>query len=121
MTQGSCCASSSKNDMAEKPGDGCCGPEKSEKKGCGPCGLFKTNVGKIDRMIRMIIGLGLISLVFIGPQTPWGWVGVLLVISALLGRCELYRCMGITTKSCCSKDDKVGSCCGSKDEQKMEG
>jgi len=30
------------------------------------------NVGTLDRVLRIVIGLGLISLVFIGPKTPWG-------------------------------------------------
>ena len=34
------------------------------------------NVGTIDRVLRIVVGLALISIVFIGPQTPWGWIGV---------------------------------------------
>ena len=37
---------------------------------------MKQNVGTIDRAIRAIAGIGLISLVFVGPQTVWGWIGV---------------------------------------------
>jgi hypothetical protein len=34
--------------------------------------VLSKNVGSIDRILRIVVGLGLISLVFIGPQTPWG-------------------------------------------------
>ena len=34
---------------------------------------MEKNVGGIDRILRIVVGLGLISLVYVGPQTPWGW------------------------------------------------
>lgn len=35
---------------------------------------MRCNVGKVDRIIRLVLGLALVSLVFVGPQTPWdGW------------------------------------------------
>lgn len=55
------------------------------------------NVGAIDRAIRLIVGLVLISLVFFGPQTPWGWLGLLPLISAALGSCPAYRLFGLNT------------------------
>ena len=55
------------------------------------------NVGSVDRVIRLILGLGLISLVFVGPQTPWGWLGVILLVTALVGWCPLHKLMGIRT------------------------
>lgn len=57
-----------------------------------------TNVGRIDRILRIIIGLALISLVFVGPQTAWGWIGVVPLVTALLGWCPGYALLGI--KSC---------------------
>lgn len=58
---------------------------------------MKANVGSIDRALRIIVGLGLISLVFVGPQTPWGWVGVILVVTGLVKWCPIYRALGICT------------------------
>lgn len=55
------------------------------------------NVGGIDRVLRIIIGLGLISIVFIGPQTPWGWIGIVPVTTALLGWCPAYSLFGLKT------------------------
>ncbi len=55
------------------------------------------NVGGVDRIIRIIIGLGLISLVFVGPQTPWGWIGLIPLATALIGFCPAYRLIGMDT------------------------
>ena len=55
------------------------------------------NVGTADKVIRVIIGLGLISLVFIGPQTPWGWLGVIPLATAAMSFCPFYRLFGIRT------------------------
>ena len=48
------------------------------------------NVGGIDRALRIIIGLVLISLVFIGPKTPWGWIGVIPLATGFIRFCPLY-------------------------------
>lgn len=58
---------------------------------------MKANVGSIDRVLRVIVGLVLISLVFVGPQTPWGWIGVVPLLTALIGYCPLYSIIGIKT------------------------
>ncbi len=55
------------------------------------------NVGSIDRVLRIVLGLVLISLVFVGPQTPWGWIGVILIGSGLIGFCPAYRLIGVNT------------------------
>ena len=57
------------------------------------------NEGTIDRALRVILGLVLIALVFVGPQTPWGWVGVVPLLTGLVGFCPLYRLVGINTCS----------------------
>ena len=56
-----------------------------------------TNVGTIDRALRIVVGLALISLVFVGPQTPWGWIGAIPVLTAVVGFCPAYRLFGIRT------------------------
>ena len=55
------------------------------------------NVGGIDRVLRIVVGLGLISLVFVGPQTPWGWVGIVPLVTALIGYCPAYSIFGLST------------------------
>jgi hypothetical protein len=59
--------------------------------------MLAKNVGSIDRILRIVVGLGLISLVFVGPQTPWGWVGVVPLLTALISFCPLYTLLGIRT------------------------
>ena len=58
-----------------------------------------TNVGPLDRILRAIIGLGLLSIVFIGPQTPWGWIGLIPLATAVIGWCPPYALLGLSTCS----------------------
>jgi len=55
------------------------------------------NVGAIDRVLRVVIGAILLALVFIGPKTAWGWLGVIPLATGLIGFCPLYRLLGINT------------------------
>ncbi len=55
-------------------------------------------VGNLDRGIRIVLGLVLIAMVFIGPQSPWGWIGVVPLVTGLIGWCPLYRIFGVSTK-----------------------
>ena len=56
-----------------------------------------TNEGGIDRGLRVAAGLVLLSLVFIGPQTPWGWIGIVPLATGLIGWCPAYSLFGIST------------------------
>lgn len=55
------------------------------------------NVGTIDRVLRIVVGAGLIALVFFGPKTPWGWIGVVPILTALIGWCPAYTLLGVKT------------------------
>ena len=55
------------------------------------------NLGTIDRAVRAVLGLVLIALVFVGPQTPWGWLGLIPLVTAGISFCPLYRLFGIRT------------------------
>jgi hypothetical protein len=57
------------------------------------------NVGSVDRILRVIVGAVLIVLVFVGPKTPWGWIGLIPIATALIGWCPAYRALGIRTCS----------------------
>jgi hypothetical protein len=59
--------------------------------------VFKTNEGTIDRALRVIAGIVLISLVFVGPQTPFGWIGVVPLLTGLVGWCPVYTLLGLNT------------------------
>jgi hypothetical protein len=56
-----------------------------------------TNEGTIDRVLRVIVGAVLIAIVFVGPQTPWGWIGLIPLVTGLVGICPLYMILGINT------------------------
>lgn len=50
-----------------------------------------------DRGIRVALGLALLSLTIVGPQTLWGLVGLVPLITGLSGYCPLYRVVGVNT------------------------
>lgn len=58
---------------------------------------MKVNEGKLDRIVRIILGLGLLSLVFAGPQTLIGLVGLIPLTTGIVGFCPLYRVFGLST------------------------
>lgn len=62
------------------------------------------NVGGIDRVLRILIGLVLIALVFVGPQTAWGWIGIVPLATGLLGWCPPYSLFGFNTCKVPKKD-----------------
>lgn len=55
------------------------------------------NEGTLDRALRVALGVGLVSLVFVGPKSPWGWIGLLPIVTGLLGSCPAYTLFGIST------------------------
>ncbi len=58
---------------------------------------MQTNEGKLDRMIRVIVGLVLLSLTLVGPQSMWGLVGLVPLLTGLVGYCPLYSVLGINS------------------------
>jgi hypothetical protein len=55
------------------------------------------NVGSADRAVRIALGIGLLAMVVVGPQTPWGWLGLIPLGTALVGWCPLYAMFGISS------------------------
>ncbi|MBR2537286.1 MAG: DUF2892 domain-containing protein [Hyphomicrobium sp.] len=60
------------------------------------------NVGTIDRTLRIVVGLGLLSLVFIGPQTLWGLAGLIPLMTGIAKFCPAYCAAGLST--CAARD-----------------
>ena len=58
---------------------------------------MKKNMGGIDRVLRGIVGVVLITLVFVGPQTPWGWLGLIPLGTAIFSFCPAYLPFRINT------------------------
>lgn len=59
--------------------------------------LFPTNEHTAERVLRVLAGLGILSLAFVGPRTPWGYLGLIPLATGLLGSCPLYTLLGIST------------------------
>lgn len=55
------------------------------------------NEGKLDRILRVVVGLVLIALVYVGPQTQWGWIGIVPLLTGIVGFCPAYKLFGIDT------------------------
>lgn len=66
--------------------------------------IFPRNEHSIERVLRVVVGVAALSLVFIGPQTYWGLLGVVPLATGLLGSCPLYTLFGLST---CSNENKT--------------
>ncbi len=58
---------------------------------------MKSNVGGIDRILRIVIGLVLIALAVTGTIGVWGWIGVVPLATALFGFCPAYTLLGFSS------------------------
>jgi hypothetical protein len=60
--------------------------------------MFMTaNEGTVDRAIRILAGVVILSLAFIGPRTAWGYLGIIPILTGALGYCPVYALLGINT------------------------
>ena len=58
---------------------------------------MSTNESTFDRIVRAVLGILLISVVFVGPKTAWGLLGFVPLLTGLVGFCPLYRFFGVST------------------------
>lgn len=58
---------------------------------------MKTNESNFDRVLRVVLGAGILSLAFLGPKTIWGYLGAIPLITGLVGWCPFYNLFGIST------------------------
>jgi hypothetical protein len=61
--------------------------------------ILPRNEHQVERGLRVIAGLALLSIVFVGPHTLWGLLGIVPLATGLLGSCPLYTLLGISTCS----------------------
>lgn len=59
--------------------------------------MTANNVGNIDRLVRICIGVVLIAMVFVGPKSPWGWIGLVPLLTGLVRWCPAYLPFGISS------------------------
>ncbi len=55
------------------------------------------NEGNLDRAVRIVLGLGLLALIFVGPHTWLGLIGLVPLLTGIAGFCPLYRLIGVGT------------------------
>lgn len=67
---------------------------------------MKKNIGSPDKIIRIVVGLGLIACVFVGPKTLWGLLGLIPLTTAFLNFCPMYSLLGVQTCPLKNKKDK---------------
>ncbi|MES9992628.1 MAG: DUF2892 domain-containing protein [Candidatus Thiodiazotropha sp.] len=67
--------------------------------------LLKRNVGKVDRIARIVVGILLIGNIFYGLQSPVGWIGLVLLLTGLFATCPLYSALNLDTRS---SGEKIG-------------
>lgn len=58
---------------------------------------MKTNIGSLDRALRVAVGLFLITLALLGVIGPWGYLGVLVVATGVFRYCPAYAVFGVQT------------------------
>ena len=59
--------------------------------------MFKTNVGGVDRTLRIVAGLALIALTVTGTIGAWGWIGIVPLATGAFSTCPLYSALGFNT------------------------
>jgi hypothetical protein len=69
----------------------------SVEQGDTPPIMFHTNEGGLDRTLRICIGIGALAMTQLGPQTPWGYIGIVPLITGLAGTCPVYSIFGWNT------------------------
>ena len=58
---------------------------------------MRRNVGSLDRVIRIVAGIALLTLVFVGPRTAWGYLGLIPLVTGIVEWCPLYSLLRISS------------------------
>lgn len=61
--------------------------------------MFANNVGGVDRLLRILVGLALVVAAYMGAVGVWGWIGIVPLVTGLAGTCPAYSLLGIRTCS----------------------
>jgi hypothetical protein len=80
---------------------------------------MKKNIGNVERIIRVLAGAAILSLAFVGPQSPWAYLGIIPLATGLVGWCPPYALLGISSCKAGGCGNKTSgsvpagpSCCG---------
>lgn len=69
--------------------------------------FFATNEGTLDRVLRVVAGVAILSLTVVGPKSAWAFLGAVPLVTGLVGTCPLYSILGIHT--CAVKNPKIAT------------
>lgn len=58
---------------------------------------MKKNIGNVERIVRVVLGIAILSLAFVGPRSPWAFLGILPIVTGATGYCPPYALFGIDT------------------------
>ena len=61
--------------------------------------FFPNNEATFERVARVLLGVGVLSLTVVGPHTMWGLLGAVPLLTGLIGSCPVYTLLGVGTKS----------------------
>ncbi len=70
---------------------------------------MNVNEGTLDRSIRVLVGIVVRSLVFVGPTSPYALLGLVPLVTGLVGYCPTYRLLGISTKRSLPRSRAAGA------------
>ena len=59
--------------------------------------LFPKNVHQVGRVLRVLVGIGVLSLAFVGPPPPWGYLGIVPLLTGIVGTCPACTLFGFST------------------------
>ena len=59
--------------------------------------LFPRNEHDLERVLRVVAGVAILALAFVGPKTAWGYLGVVPILTGAIGSCPLYTLLGLST------------------------
>jgi hypothetical protein len=59
--------------------------------------MIKPNLGNVDRVVRIVAGISLLAMVVVGPQTAWGYLGLVPLLTGVIGFCPAICPLGLST------------------------
>jgi len=65
---------------------------------------MRKNIGNVERFVRVVLGVVVLSLAFVGPRSPWAFLAVIPIVTGLIGYCPPYALLGIDTTSPAQRD-----------------
>ena len=58
---------------------------------------MKKNIGNVERIVRVVLGILVVSLAFVGPRSSWAFLGIIPIVTGSIGYCPPYALLGIDT------------------------